>query len=295
MLQPPGGGSSFCLGDGSSETQTRVSTGGKARVPPPGSSETQTRISAGGKARVPPPKSYSCSSIGIGWNDGCASSGQRQRGNDALNKAPGSDAGAAGVRTTRLHEMAVETADRLGKTKQRDLDRCSNAVDDRSANDANRFYRDADAHKIGRQQKPVVLRPEATKRACELHRYHLAADGQADRLTGKANRTSSEASGYPCEAAGKPRSRTSVSASEVQSARKPCRSSNGASRRDDDGCSQSRYSQSQRSQPNKATGSSRSQTTATTQSRCSQSCYSGSACSEADSIPFGADWSTFRN
>jgi len=274
VLKPPGGGSSICLSGGSNEPQGRLTTGGKARVPPPQSYISDSRVS-------------------LGQDNASAASAQHSRGNQATkNKVSADDMPFAGVRTNRLHEMRVETADRLGKIKQKtDPDTCSSSGTDCRSKEDVRFYRDTNDQKLGRQQKPAVFRPEATKSVCESHRYYLAADGQADRLTGKAapQRCSSEASltgGYPFRAAGKPRSQTSA----ADPPPKPSRSSYGISRRNDDGYSQSNCSRSEKSQARKAYGSSSSQTTSAAQSRCSQTCYSAS---QADSIPFGADWSTF--
>merc|ERR1719324_1824192 len=132
------------------------------------------------------------------------------------------DIPAAGMRTDELHQRKVETADRVGQIKQK-AGSCSSATSDRRPGDAVRFHQE-NRHAVGRQQKPVVLRPEATKSVCESHRYYLTADGQADRLTGKAvvKHASSAASGYPGEAAGKRRSdclrsRTSLSGDNAPS------------------------------------------------------------------------------
>lgn len=273
VLRPPGGGSSICLGGEDS-----------SRIP--------ERVSNGGKARVPPPRRQSESSFSIGGKSGSDSSKQSQLKSSRMQtEALLDDIPAAGMRTDELHQRKVETADRLGQIKQK-AGSCSSATSDRRPGDAVRFHQE-NRHAVGRQQKPVVLRPEATKSVCESHRYYLAADGQADRLTGKAavNHASSATSGgYPDEAAGKPTRhdfRDCTSFSGVDAKPKFSRSRSGMSTWDDDRYSQSHYS---KSQPSKARGSATSQTTTTMRSRCSQSCYSAS---EADSIPFGADWSTF--
>merc|ERR1719160_2427528 len=58
VLKPPGGGSSICLGGG-------------------GSSDLTGRVSTSGKARVPPARSNSESSISFGLDNGCDSYKQK--------------------------------------------------------------------------------------------------------------------------------------------------------------------------------------------------------------------------
>eukprot|EP00746_Dinoflagellata_sp_MGD_P130875 gnl/MRDRNA2_/MRDRNA2_64720_c0_seq1.p1 gnl/MRDRNA2_/MRDRNA2_64720_c0~~gnl/MRDRNA2_/MRDRNA2_64720_c0_seq1.p1 ORF type:complete len:290 (-),score=43.45 gnl/MRDRNA2_/MRDRNA2_64720_c0_seq1:47-916(-) len=273
VLKPPGGGSSICLGGGDC-------------------SEPSRRESISRKGQVPLPQSYSEPRISIGWDLTSDASVPRRASNTVQNRAPKDDVAVAGVRTDRLHAMKTPAVDRLGKIKQKAGSQ-GIFTSDRNASDTMRYHRE-EGPAVGRQQKPSVLRPEATKAICESHRYFLAADGQADRLTGKAGviRAPSEASGgYPGEPppAGKPRTCTSLSGAEFHP--QPSRNRSQASRRYDDHQSQSKLSKSDRSHAKKACGSSSSQTTTASQSKCSQSCYS--AYSETDSIPFGADWSTF--
>lgn len=304
VLKPPGGGSSICFGGGGHEEPTsRASTCKNAQVRPAGGSsiclgeggqrESSQRVSR--KAKVPLPRSYSESGISIGWDNVPVSSGQCQprRGSNATQSSAPQDVAVAGVRTNRLSEMSVQIENRLGKIKRKTSSH-STVGNDRQASDTMRYHQENGPAK-GRQQKPAVLRPEATKATCESHRYFLVADGQADRLTGRAsfNRTSSDASGgYPGEQlpAGKRRTCKSLCGSERPSQHSHSRC--GASRQSDGGYSQSRASKSEASQFRKAR-SSCSKTTTATESRCSHSCYSDY--SGTDSIPFGADWSTFCN
>jgi len=270
VSKPPGGTSSICLG----------------------SSEGGGEPFRFGKARVPPPQSYETSRISLAWDHGSSTSAHRPQsgGKMMASKSQSDDVPVAGVRANRLQE-AVETTDRLGKMRQKqDPDRCS-TVSDRLTGEAVRFHKDTAEQRVGRQQKPSALRPEANKSACESHRFYLAADGQADRVPGKERlATSSDAGGSFAQ---RPQSRTSLSGAEPPS--KPrwnsssSKSGYPAQRGDADAYSQSRQSKSSR--PTKAYGSATSLSTATS-ARYSKSGYSGCQ-SECDSLPLGADWSNF--